>query len=145
MTYSYEQWRKSAEDRGIISKLTDEQAAAFKVMRSDSSPLVAKPELIQKRIYESFKLGTLAGVLAAAAGGAAGAPLGVPEIGAALGGYLGMLGGAIKGQADANKEYLEQQGLKPSGINLLRYMVPDQGAAYAATSILPESGHLRIR
>ena len=75
----------------------------------------------------------------------AGAPLGVPEIGAALGGYLGMLGGAIKGQADANKEHLEQQGLKPAGINILRYLVPDQGAAYAATSILPESGHLRIR
>jgi hypothetical protein len=143
-TEFYEAWVKTASEKGLISELLSSQFDAHKAMRSEQSPVVADPELIKKRIYESFKLGILMAALAAASGAALGMPLGVSSIGAALGGYAGLLGGTIKGQADVNKKYLEDKGFKPQGINLLRYAVPDQSAAYLATTILPESGYLKV-
>ena len=140
----YNEWTKSASLRTAIDDWFSSQVDASEAMRSDSSPVVADPDLIKRRIYDSFKMGTLAGLLAAAAGAAIGAPLGLPNIGAALGGYAGLLGGVIKGQADANRSFLEEKGLTPKYINLLRYTVPDQRAAYLATTVLPESGFFTV-
>jgi len=140
----YTEWIKTASAKGLFDDWLDAQVSAHKSMRTEETPLLAEGELIKKRIYESFKLGTLAGLLAAAAGAAAGAPLGVPGIGAALGGYLGLLGGTIKGQANANKEHLKEHGFSPKGINVLRYLLPDQATTFVATSVLPESGYLKV-
>ena len=136
-----ELWMKCAEERG---SLIENQVAAHKAMQSSSVPFMADPELIKERVYESFRLGAIAGLLSAAAGGAIGLPLGVPELGVGVGGYLGMLGGAIVGQGKANKQYLEERGFAPKGINILRYALPDKGKAFTATTILPDSGHFSV-
>jgi len=140
----YDGWLKSASLRTAIDDWFSSQMDASEAMRSPASPLIADPDLIKQRIYESFKMGTLAGLLAAAAGAVIGTPLGLPNIGAALGGYAGLLGGTVKGQADANKAFLEEKGLSPKYINILRYAVPNRQAAYLATTILPESGFLTV-
>lgn len=133
------EWVKTASE-SVIKR----QIEAFKAMRSDVSPLIADPDLIKERVYQSFKLGALAGLVAAAAGGAAGAALGVPELGASIAGYYGLLGGTIKGQANANRDYLQEKGFDPKGINIFRYLAPNVGAAHVATTLLPESGHLSV-
>ncbi len=126
------------------SSLIGRQIAAHKAMRSDATPMLAKPELIKERVYQSFKLGTLAGLIAAAVGGAAGAAVGAPEIGAAIAGHYGLLGGSIKGQANANADFLKGKGFDPKGINILRFLNNSPGAALTATNLLPESGHISV-
>ena len=120
------------------------QIAAMKAMQDEKIPVVAKPELVADRLVSSFKMGALAGLFAAAVGGAAGAMVGVPGIGAALGGHYGLLGGVIKGQADANKRFLREKGFDPKYINIARFAGSNPGRAAALTTLLPDPGHLSV-
>lgn len=120
------------------------QVSAMKAMQDEKIPVVAKPELVADRLVSSFKVGALAGLFAAAVGGAAGAALGVPGVGAAIAGHYGLLGGAIKGQADANKRFLRERGFDPKYTNIARFAGPRPDRAYLATTLLPDPGHLTV-
>ena len=120
------------------------QVSAMKAMQDEKIPVVAKPELVADRLVSSFKVGALAGLFAAAVGGAAGAAIGMPALGAALAGQAGVAGGIIKGQADANKRFLRERGFDPKYINIARFMGPRPGLATAATTLLPDPGHLSV-
>lgn len=120
------------------------QISAMKAMQDENIPVVAKPELVADRLMSSFKMGALAGLFAAAVGGAAGAAVGIPALGAVAAGGYGVLGGIAKGQADANKRFLRERGFDPKYINLARFMGPNPGRAIAATTLLPDPGHLSV-
>lgn len=138
----YDMWRtKEGEREG---SLLQRQLLAMKAMQDENVPVMAKPELIADRVYSGFKLGALAGLLAAAGGGALGAVAGVPTLGATLGGYVGLLGGNIKGQADANKRFLKKENFDPKLINLLRFVGPNRGTALTVTNLIPDPGHLSV-
>ena len=131
----------------LASKEITNQLAVSKAMQSGPdgiSKLVADKELIGKRVFEGFKLGMLTMALGSAIGGAAGSLIGLGPSGALLGGEIGLTGGAIKGQADANKEAIQRAGMSPGKINLARF-AGGFNPAYAATSILPESGHIGLK
>lgn len=120
------------------------QVSAMKAMQDEKIPVLAKPELVSDRLVSSFKMGALAGLFAAAAGGAAGAAFGFPGIGAAIAGHYGLLGGAIKGQADANKRFLRERGFDPKYTNIARFAGSRPDRAYLATTLLPDPGHLSV-
>ena len=63
---------------------------------------------------------------------------------ATLGGYVGLLGGNIKGQADANKRFLKKENFDPKLINLLRFVGPNRGTALTVTNLIPDPGHLSV-
>ena len=129
--------------KSIASQEIRNQLAVSRSMQSEALPAAAKSDLIHKRIYEGFTLGLLTMALGAAIGGAAGSAVGLGPLGAIVGAEAGLTGGAIKGQADANKAYISRAGMTPGKINLARF-AGGFNPAYAATSILPESGHIGL-